>query len=119
MRTWLLIISILLLTACAHDPWTKAEKAKETAWLALHAVDHKQTQYAMDRPNEYKELNPILGKHPSKGRINTFMLTTAIGHFLITNYIPKEHRAFWQNFTLGTKAAVVGWNFHVGARIEF
>lgn len=87
--------------------------------MVLHVVDYKQTQYAMDRPDEFKELNPALGDHPSEGRLNTVALAGAILHPLVTYFIWKEYRDSWQNWTLGFKVGAVGWNFHVGAKVEF
>lgn len=120
MKLIILLIIILTCLSCTTTPvkWTKTEKAKEAAWLILHAVDYKQTQYAMEEGG-FKELNPLLGEHPSEGRLNTFALLGAVLHFVTTHYIEKEYRAIWQNITIGTKAAVVGWNFHVGAKVEF
>lgn len=110
-----LLFIIILLCSCS---WTKAEITKETAWLVLHTVDYSQTRYAMDRPDEFKELNPLLGDHPSKGRLNTFALLGAILHPVGTHYL-EEYRAVWQNITLGMKVVVIGNNFYVGAKIRF
>ena len=123
MKSIMLIIMLTILmipvTGFAAEDWNKEEKLKEAAWMVLHAVDWRQTAYAMDRPDEYEELNPILCKHPSEGRLNMFILTTAIGHYLITNYIPKKHRSVWQNISIGFKLGTVSSNYYVGARIKW
>ena len=119
--TLIIMLMILMLPVAGFtaDDWNKEEISKEVAWMVLHAVDWRQTAYAMDRPDEYEELNPILGNHPSEGRLNMFMLTTALGHYLITKYIPKEHRSVWQNISIGFKLGTVSSNYYVGARIKW
>jgi len=87
--------------------------------MVLHAVDYSQTRYAMDRPDEFKELNPLLGEHPSKGRINTFAVVGGLFHILGTHYSKKEYRSIWQNITIGMKILTVGNNFYVGAKVKF
>lgn len=72
----------------------------------------------MERPDEFKELNPLLGDHPSEGRLNTFAVVGAVLHIAGTHYL-EEYRVYWQNITLGLKAVVVGNNFYVGAKVEF
>jgi len=119
VRLLLIILSSFLVGCATTDKWSTTERTKEAAWLILHAVDWRQTAYAMDRPDKYEELNPILGKHPSEGRLNLFILTTTIGHILITNYIPKEHRSVWQNISIGFKLGAVSNNFYVGAKIKW
>lgn len=115
----LTVFMALTCFSCTTTPakWTKSEKVKEACWMILHAVDYKQTQYAMGKPNEFKELNPLLGEHPSEGRLNTFALVGAILHIASTHYI--ENRSIWLNITLGIKIICVGNNFYVGAKVEF
>jgi len=115
MRIVFLILAIFICFSCS---WTKAEITKEACWMVLHVIDYKQTQYAMDRPDEFSELNPMLGDHPSEGRLNTFAVVGGVTHFLTTHYF-DGFRGTWQNVTLGLKVAVVGNNFHVGAKVEF
>lgn len=120
IKTTYLIMTLACFLGCATtDKWTKAEKTKEVAWLILHAVDYSQTRYAMDRPDEFKEANPLLGDHPSEGRLNLFALITGIGHVWLTDYVGKEYRSLFQNITLGFKTGTVVNNFYVGAKIEF
>lgn len=114
-----LVILPCLLLGCATDPWTKEDVQKETAWMILHTIDWGQTRYAMERPDEFKELNPLLGNHPSKGRINTFMGATALGHVLLTHCLDSKERPVWQYISIGIKAGVVGNNYYMGARVDW
>jgi len=112
----LCILIILLCSSCAT--WSKGDKIREATWLVLHAVDYKQTQYAMERPDEFKELNPLLGDHPSEGRLNTFAIVGGLFHILVTDYF-EENRTLWQNITIGLKIVCVANNYYVGAKIKF
>jgi len=115
MKLLIILLSIFL-TGCAT--WSKGDKIREATWMVLHVVDYKQTQYAMERPDEFKELNPLLGDHPSEGRLNTFAVAGGLFHILVTNYL-EEHRTVWQNITIGMKIVVVANNYYVGAKVKF
>lgn len=113
MKT-LILLSIFLM-GCT---WSKGDIIREVTWQTLHAVDYGQTRYAMKRPTEFKELNPLLGDHPSEGRLNLFTLVTGIGHILITDYAGK-YRSLFQNITIGFKVVCVANNFYVRAKIKW
>lgn len=119
MRMIFLIIVLTCFSCATTDKWSNTEKTKEAAWLILHAVDYSQTRYAMERPDEFKELNSLLGEHPSEGRLNLLTLVTGVGHVLITDYAGKKYRSLFQNITLGFKVGTVANNFYVGAKIEW
>ena len=114
----LLTIFILSTLLCSCSSWTKADLTREGLWSAAHIIDWKQTRYAMEHPERFKELNPALGDHPSEGRINTFMGVTWIGHILISHLL-KDKKKDFQNITLGAKIAVNINNYYVGAEVEF
>jgi len=116
MKILIILLSIFIFTSCATR--SKGDEIREATWLVLHAVDYKQTQYAMERPDEFEELNPLLGKHPSEGRLNTFAIVGGLFHILGTDYF-EENRTLWQNITIGLKIVCVANNYYVGAKIKF
>jgi len=116
MKILTILLSIFLFTSCAT--WSKGDKIREATWMVLHVVDYKQTQYAMDRPDEFKELNPLLGEHPSEGRLNTLAIVGGLFHILVTDYL-EENRTLWQNITIGLKVVCVVNNYYVGARVTY
>jgi hypothetical protein len=102
---------IILAPACS---WSKNEIVRESIWLGLHTVDWKQTQTIAHHPNEWEELNPILGKHPSVGQVNSYMLSWMILHPTISFILPEKQRKYWQWVTIGITGGVVANNFIVG-----
>ena len=39
---------------------------EEWVWQSLHTIDMVQTIRIAKNPDKFRELNPLLGKHPSK-----------------------------------------------------
>jgi hypothetical protein len=106
----LIVLLILLFpfTALAADEWTRSEKAWEAAWQFTHGIDWLQTRYIAEHPDDYSEINPILGN--AEG---------AIIHPIISHYLHRKYRGVWQKFTFSASAACVGWNFSIGVGLEF
>ena len=102
---WLLII----LQGCASVPfedWSTADTVRQGAFLGLLAVDTYQTHGIVDDPNCY-ETNPILGRDPSDGSINVYMLGCAVGHTLVSGLLNPEWRERWQYIWIGAEAGTV------------
>jgi hypothetical protein len=79
-------------------------------------------------PDQYFEYNPLLGEHPSEGRVNVYFIGWAILHPIITDILPREKtllgvqampRAFWQNISLVVSGACVINNFSIGLNGEW
>lgn len=113
MRKYCLIF--ILLTGCS---FTKAEIGLEAAYLGLLVLDWGQTLYIADH-EDYYERNPILGRHPSRGAVNSYFLMSALLHPLVSVVLPKEYRAWWQGGTIGLDALCVGNNFSIGIGMGF
>jgi len=93
--------------------------AGEAAYWTLHIMDWGQTLEIARHPEKYYELNPILGRHPGVGKVNTYFLITGIGHTLISAALPKKYRRIWQWFTIGIESSVVLHNFRIGLKVRF
>jgi len=61
----------------------------EIAFLALSAIDAVQTIECLDR-NACTEMNPLLGKHPSAGKILLFKGGLGLAHYLLFNELNKK-----------------------------
>jgi len=112
------LITILCLGGCIHcDPWSKADKWREVAYLSVHTVDWLQTRGA-DWERFY-ETNPILGNAPGRGRTDIYFITTGLLHVAVTHIIPADWRPWWQYISLGFETGVVANNYRIGMRINF
>ena len=86
----------------------------ELLFQALNAADIGLTVRAMDDPN-IKEINPILGEHPSSSELLLFGASVGLLHYGITRYLLKEpkNRKTWLWISNIVKIAVVGNNIVV------
>ena len=114
-----LLLSLVHYDATAADRWSTQDKALEGTYQVLHFVDWRQTRYIAKNPDDYYERNPILGEHPSTTTVDIYFISTAILHPIITHYLPKEWRPYWQGVTISISGACVINNFAVGIRMDF
>ena len=120
MKPLFVLLTMLLIVSCAgRKPLTKSQWVGEAAWQAIHVLDWGQTLSIADNPDEYHELNPLIGRHPSRGKVNTYMLASALIHPLITYAIPTEYRWYWLGGTLTLSSACVINNKAIGLKLGF
>jgi len=103
----------------ATDKWTTQDKSLEATWQVLHFIDWRQTRTIAKHPDDYYEMNPILGKHPSTTEVDIYMISGAILHPIITHYLPKKYRPWWQGITIIMSTTCVVNNFIVGIGMDF
>ena len=101
------LIFTLLLTGCTTArPWTTKEKTMLVASCLAVTADMYTTMDGIHDGNY--ETNPIIGKHPSDGKIIATMITTQLLTVILAHY--------WEDFRiwiLGTKTGVnAGFAFH-------
>jgi len=124
--------------AAAAEWWdntSKAEVAAETLivvdWLQTRDIVRHQSDCSGSSgvalvdlakqcgANEYYETNPIIGKHPSMARVNTYFIGVIVGHWLLDQSLSAEHRKWLENGTIMLELGVVGHNQHIGLRVKF
>lgn len=103
-----------------RSPWTKGDTIREIAYASLLYVDWKQTrEFTREKyRNTYYEMNPLLGKHPSKSKVNMMCLGSAVGHYAISRMLPDKWRHAWQYVCITAEAGAVGNNYSVGVRVS-
>ncbi len=120
----------VLMTGCAStfgEKWSKADTSREVVWEGLHVMDWGQTRYIAKHPDKYRELNPILGSHPSQNRVDIYMGSGLLLHPVISAYLsPQEYailgikvrpRSLWQYFTITLSGGCVINNASIGVRV--
>jgi hypothetical protein len=98
--------------------WTKADTAFQLGYTALHIMDWSQT-LDIESDSRYYERNSILGKDPSRGRVNTYFATTLGLHWLIARALPPKWRSTFQAGTIAIQFGVVKDNFEAGVSLDF
>ena len=85
---------------------------------ALILADWSQTLRMADNPRRWREINPLLGPHPSEGRVNTVAGLTVMlnGGALL---LPKVPRRIWYAAVTVVEVVAVTHNLSVGAAIGF
>lgn len=121
LKSFFLIISFLLIPniTLSADKWSAQDKILEGTYQVLHFMDWRQTRYIAKNPDDYYEMNPILGRHPSTTEVDVYFVSTALLHPIITHYLPKKYRPWWQGITITMSGACVINNFAVGIRMDF
>lgn len=131
MKTIIATIGLLVIfnsSAFAGNwEWGAADYAREAVALGLTVVDWGQTRDIRHHAG-MKELNPILGREPSDGKINGYFATVMILHPLVTAALPKQAtilglkispRTAWQYFYIGVEATAISSNWNGGLRMRF
>ena len=103
----------------SNADWSEQDITLEMTYQVFHFIDWRQTRWIAKHPDDYCELNPILGKHPSTTEVDLYFIGTALLHPLITDLLPEKYRPIWQGITIGMSATCVGWNFSLGIGFDF
>jgi len=121
MKTAIIVMILLFpLSVNAAGKWTKPEIGLQTLSTGLQIIDWGTTLDMVDRYDEgYYELNPLLGKHPSRRAVNTYFAISIISNVLISHFLPSNLRKVW----LGSRISISGYwidnNYGVGLKVNF
>jgi hypothetical protein len=115
----LIILMLLPNNLIAADEWSTRDKSLEATWQVLHFIDWRQTRTIAKNPDDCREMNPILGEHPSTTEVDIYMITGAILHPIVTHFLPEKYRPWWLGISIGMSGACVVNNFIVGIRMDF
>ena len=113
----ILLIMVFVVPASAYawelDPIRKSDWVRHGVLTGLMIIDWRQTlQNGSDF--RYYELNPALGKYPSKGAINTYFAVSYCIKTLTTYLLPHDWRKKFQYGMIGISVICVGRNFQIG-----
>jgi hypothetical protein len=118
----LLLLALIVFTptnTLAADKWSTQDKTMQATYLTLKFIDWRQTRTIAKNPDDYYEMNPILGRHPSTTEVDIYFATTAILNTVITHYLPSKYRPWWQGISITVSGTCVVNNFAVGIKMDF
>jgi len=123
LKSILIIVLGCLLCSCATfknaDPWTGEQIVLQSVAAVLKVADWGTTLDIVEKADRYYEVNPVLGKHPSKNEVNKYFMVSMGTQILITHLLPSEYRNWW----LGSNILISGYwvknNYGIGLRINF
>ena len=120
MKKYLFVL-LMLVAGCARaaDDWSRTDWNRQLAYTALHIADWTQTRYIATHPEQYHELNPLLGTHPTLGYVNNYFALGLIGHWAITYMLPAHYRPIWQYGSIAVEGYFVLHNRSIGISMKF
>ena len=117
MRAMALGVLILAFTQAslqAGDPcgFKSADRWMLGVYAVLHLMDYRQTSNIDNEGG--RELNPILGSHPTQGDINIYFLLTGLAVVGAACLFDEPYRGWFLSAEIGIKSATVYWNYRMG-----
>jgi len=85
---------------------------------ALILADWSQALRIADNPRRWTELNPLVGRHPSEGRVNTvgvLYVASNAGALLL----PRTPRRIWYAAVTVVEVVVVAHGLSIGLSVGF
>jgi len=121
MKTLIIILILLFpLSSNAADKWTKTEIGLQVLSTGLQIIDWGTTLDIVDREDEgYYELNPLLGKHPSKGAVNTYFAISVASNILLSHFLSNDGRKWWLSGRIIISGYLINNNYGIGLKVNF
>lgn len=151
--TTVLLLIFIAFPVYGFDEWSRSDIALEALCIGLKMIDRHQTLEAMSKDgdiiSEYKEtvvlpthkkyivhqkyhsyyeINPLLGKNPSRHEVNLYFLISSLVHVGGAIVLPKTveikgmniyPRRIWQYTFISISSALIFHNYQLGLSIEF
>jgi hypothetical protein len=103
----------------AADEWSMEERATFAVSSALLVADWAQTRQIARNAQMFSETNPILGRHPSVGRVNAYFATALLLNYVIGRSLDSGWRSAWFVGVGSIEANVVQRNLSIGLSLSF
>ena len=90
-------------------------------YTIFHLIDWGQTLYIAQSPR-YREMNPVLGRDPSEGKVNLYFGTTLVMHWALGYLAYRMNKTLFWSYILSTtsvEAYTTGRNFSLGVSMRF
>lgn len=110
MRDTILFLALMLFAsvASAADPWDRTDKILLGTTMTTAVLDYGQTMHIARNPEDWRELNPILGEHPSTTAVRNYFIVGTATKILVAAILPSKWRKAWLGgITLGTGFMVI------------
>ena len=119
-----IFITIILFLICMpvlaeNRDWTEEEKIWGATAAVFTMTDWATTRNMTKRYNEnYHELNPLLGTHPTTAQVNQYFAITVPVMYLIADNLDQYRSLFLMGLT-GIELAVSANNLRIGLHLNF
>jgi hypothetical protein len=114
-------LGMLLASFASHaDDWTRQDTYRELLFTVPAVIDYFQARDMVDNYGKFHENNPVLGRYPSQGKLNTFAVIGIAGHYLVSRTLTGKTRATWQYSTATIEIGnVIRNHVVIGVRMKF
>jgi hypothetical protein len=113
------LICFSTMTWADNRAWTGEEKAWLGTAAAFTVADWATTRDLSRRYNEgYYENNPILGKHPSTGRVDLYFVSAGLLGYVIADNLDQHRKLFLQGWT-AVEIFYTNRNLNIGLKMKF
>ena len=120
MKNLLALILFLVSFSALADEWTEKNTNLELTYAAVTAIDWMQTRKISASTNEsLYETNSILGRHPTRGRVDGYFVSMLLAHYGVARILPQWARTSGQIMTIGVEFSYVAKNYQIGIRVGF
>lgn len=113
---WLLLLWLVPLQTFGQ--WTTEDRMAGVTALTFTVIDWGQTRYIAEHQQFY-EINPILGMHPSMAKVNTYFAGALIGGTILTFALPEKDRKWFLGGVTVLELGVTAHNANIGIRVNF
>lgn len=115
---WIFALLMGVCVAAHAGDWTDSERNMFVLNETLLVTDWLQTRNIVKRPDIFYESNPILGRHPSMGAVNTFFAAQLVGSYYLADYLGKD-RMLWLQINTVVRGANMIRNNSIGLTMRF
>jgi hypothetical protein len=121
MKTILaLLFAVFSHAAQAWDSWTPEQRRWYMASNAMLVADWAITRDMTRRYHEgYYERNIVLGRYPSRDRLDLYFVSALIGHYFIADSLSNDWRTVYLQVVTAVEAGAVANNLSIGLRLRF
>jgi len=113
---WCLVLLCASAQAAPFDGWTDEEKAWFAASEVSQLLDYQTTRnmlYQKPAWKNYYETNPLLGRHPSQGKLNLAEAATVIGNYYFSDWLSHDSRLLWLKAHTAVELGVTAHNIRI------
>jgi hypothetical protein len=115
----LAVLAVLAAGRVEAADWSRDDTARQVGVTLLLCADWMQTLDIAEHPDRFHEYNPILGEHPSRGRVNMYFAAAVVGVGVIAWVLPPKWRRWFQWGVIAVETACVVNNFGHGISLSF
>ena len=106
-------------TTVSARRWTAENTVFAFCATSALVMDWAQATYIAEHPDKVREINPILGEHPSVGQVNVYSVSSIVGALAVAGALPNPWRNRFLKAVYMVEMLAVIWNASSGVGVSF